>query len=174
HEAGETLPQLVDDLLLAGLAGPEVDGRLAGLDPELLGPGHGPEHGRRLQELLGRYAAPVQTGPPHLVLLHHGHRQPGGGAVEGGRVASGPPADDHHIELAGRADHLLSTPNSLVTLPTSPDGLYRRWWRRTTGARSRRRRSEVRRPRRPLPRHHPPARPSPAPGSAQLGPPSPS
>ena len=71
------LPELVDDLLLAGLALGEVDRRLLGDDPELLGAGHGAVHRRRLQELLGRDAAAVQAGAADLVLLDHRDVQPG-------------------------------------------------------------------------------------------------
>ena len=77
HEAGEALPQPVDDLLLAGLAHGEVDDGLPGLDPELLGPGDVAVDGRRLEELLGRDAAPVQAGAADLVLLDDARPEPG-------------------------------------------------------------------------------------------------
>ena len=103
QQAGQPVEQLVDDLLLALLADRELDrrarsGRRPAHDPELGGRAHRAVDGGRLQELLGRHAAPVEAGAAHLVQLDQRHRQPGGGAVEGGGVPARPPADDDHVE----------------------------------------------------------------------------
>ena len=109
-QAGEALPEAVDDLLLAGLAHREVDDRLARVDAELLGPGDVAVDGRRLQELLGRDATPVQAGAAHLVLLHEGDVQTDGRAVQGCGIAAGATSDHREIELLSRRDHLLDRP----------------------------------------------------------------
>src|SRR5207245_6475858 len=88
HQALQALPELVDDLLLAGLAGGEVDRGLVGLHAELLGPGHGAEHGGGLQELLGGDAAPVQAGAAHLLLLDPGDAEASGRPAQGSRTPS--------------------------------------------------------------------------------------
>ena len=103
QEALEPLEQLVDHLLLPGLADREAHGGnvlagTTGMDPELVRPGHRAEDRRRLQELLGRHAAPVQTGAADLVELDHSHRETGGGTVQGGGIAAGPATDDDHVE----------------------------------------------------------------------------
>ncbi len=108
----QSLEQLLDHLALAVEADRELDRRLAGVDPELLGLRHRPVDRRRLEELLCGHAAAVQAGPPHLVHLDEAYRQPGGAGVQGGRVATRAAADDHEIELrrslglVGRTDHL--------------------------------------------------------------------
>src|SRR5439155_26050174 len=98
----EALPQLIDDLLLSGLAGGEVHRGLVGLDAELLGAGDGAVDGGGLEELLGRDAAPVQASAADLLLLDHGDVEAGGGAVQGGGVAPGASTDHDHVELFGR------------------------------------------------------------------------
>src|SRR5205823_1828233 len=117
HEALKALPELVDDLLLAGLAGRELDGRLVGQDAELLGAGDGAEDAGRLEVLLGRDAAAVEAGAAHLVLLDDGDAQAGAGAVERGGIAAGAAADDDDVELLGRGDHLLEDGSK----PMAPD-----------------------------------------------------
>src|SRR5207302_6594357 len=92
HQALEALPELVDHLLLAGLAGGEVDRRLVGLHAELFGAGDRAVDGGRLEELLGRDATPVEAGTADLLLLDHGDVEAGGSAVEGGGIAPGPSA----------------------------------------------------------------------------------
>ena len=121
HQALQALPELVDDLLLAGLALGELDHGLLDGDAELLGPGHGAEHRRRLQELLGRDAAAVQAGAADLLLLHHGDVEAGQAAVEGRRVAGGAAADDHDVESLGRRDHLLRSRASAYWPPADSD-----------------------------------------------------
>ena len=91
----------------------ELDGGLARLYAELLRPPDGAEHRRRLEELLGRDAAPVQAGAADLVLFDDGYGQPGGGAVKGGRVPARAAADDDDVVLRRlslarwQTDHLL-------------------------------------------------------------------
>ena len=92
--------------LRAWLAAKSIVG-LVGLHAELLGAGDRAEHRGRLEELLGRDAAAVQARAADLVLLDHGDRQAGGGAVEGGRVAARAAADDDDVELLG---HGISLP----------------------------------------------------------------
>src|SRR5207244_8711307 len=72
HQPLEALPELIDDLLLAGLAGGEVDRGLIRQNAELLGPGDRAIDGGGLEELLGRDAASVQAGAADLLLLDHG------------------------------------------------------------------------------------------------------
>ena len=115
HQAGEALPQLVDHLLLAGLARGEVDAGLIGDHAEVLGVADGAEHRRRLEVLLGRDAATVQARAAHLVLLDDGHLEARRRAVEGGAVSAGTAADDHEVELfaaTGRAYAAVSGPRS--------------------------------------------------------------
>ena len=108
HEPLEALPQLIDDLLLAGLGLGEVDRwRDPATIPNSLAPVHGAVDRRRLQELLGRDAAPVQAGAADLGLLDHGDVETRQAAAQGGGVAGGTAADDDDIELLGRGDHLL-------------------------------------------------------------------
>src|SRR5579875_2321649 len=107
EEPLQALPQLVDDLLLPGLALGELEEGLVDADAELLGAGHGPVDRRRLEELLGRDATPVQARAPDLLLLDDGDVEAGQASVQGRRVAGGSTADDDDIELLGRGDHLL-------------------------------------------------------------------
>ncbi len=103
----EALGELVDDLLLAGLAGREVQRGLAGVDPELLGVADGAEHLRGLEQLLRRDAAAVEAGPADPLLLDHRDPEPGRGSVQRGRVPAGATAQDDDIEpLSHRAHHL--------------------------------------------------------------------
>ena len=107
QQAREALPEVVDHRLLAGLADREVDRRLARLDAELRRLGDRAERVRRLQELLGRDAAPVEAGAANLVLLDHRSGEAGRAGVERRSVATRPTADDHEIEVLGRWNHPL-------------------------------------------------------------------
>ena len=101
HQARQALEQLVDHLLLAGLADREVHAGWvtpgAGPDAEPGRSGYRPVDGGRLQKLLGRDTAPVEAGSAHLVHLDHGHRQTGRRSVEGGGVTPRTSTDDHHV-----------------------------------------------------------------------------
>ena len=66
----------------------------------------------RLEELLGRDAAPVETRPADPVLLDERDVQAGRGAVQRGRVAGRATAEDHDVELLGQNGHLLELPRS--------------------------------------------------------------
>ena len=74
---------------------------LIGEDAELLGAGHVAVHRRRLEQLLGRDATPVQAGAADLLLLDHGDVETGRRAVQSGRVAARSPADDHDVVVVG-------------------------------------------------------------------------
>src|SRR5262249_56434825 len=91
----EALRQLVDDLLLAGLADGEVERRLAAVDPELLGPGDGAQHLGGLEQRLGRDAALVQTGPADLLVLDERDPEARGRAVQR-RPLPTRPTPPHH------------------------------------------------------------------------------
>ena len=99
EQAGQALPELVDHGVLAVLAHGEVERDPGDVDAELLRALDRPVHGRRLEEFLGRDAAPVQAGPADLVPLDDGDREPGCRAVEGGGVAARPAADHDDVEL---------------------------------------------------------------------------
>ena len=101
HQPGEALPEAVDDRCLRAWLTAKSTVRLAGLDAELLGPGDVAVHRRRLEELLGRDAAPVEARAADLVLLHARHLQPGAGAVERGGVAARTTTDHHQVVLLG-------------------------------------------------------------------------
>ena len=100
HEPDEALDDPVDDLLLAGLGGGEVDDRGARLDAELGGVGDVALHGRRLQERLGRDAPAVQARAAHDVHLDDGDVEARRGGVQRGAVPAGSAADDDEIEVA--------------------------------------------------------------------------
>ena len=112
HQTLQALPELVDDLLLAGLGLGELHRRCVHRDPELLRAYDGPVDARRLEELLGRDAAPMKAGAPHLLLLDHCDLQAGQAATQGGCVPCRTAANDHDIELLGRRNHLLGTHQS--------------------------------------------------------------
>ena len=78
-----------------------------GVDAEVGRPLDGAQHLGRLEELLGRDAAPVQAGPADPALLDERDVEPGGRAVERGRVAGRTAAEDHDVELLGQDGHLL-------------------------------------------------------------------
>ena len=121
---GDATDEAGDDLLLALLGHLEVDARRAGLDAELGGVGDVAVHGGRLEERLGRDAAPVEARAAEGVDLDEGHLHPGGRGVERSRVATRASTDDDEIELIGRRDHLFSAsrssaraaPNLLLTV----------------------------------------------------------
>ena len=95
----ETLGQPVDDLLLALLRHRQVEDGLARLHAEFLGSGHGAHDLGRLQQLLGRDAAPVQAGAANPRLFDHPDGQPGGGPVQRGGVATRPAPEDDDVEF---------------------------------------------------------------------------
>jgi len=70
-----------DDLLLARLAGAQVEAGLTRVDAELFGARHRSEYLRGLEELLGRDAALVETGPADALVLDERDAQSRGGAV---------------------------------------------------------------------------------------------
>src|SRR5690242_18292186 len=97
-EAGKTPPELVNDVLLAGLTRSEVQHRLLGADTELLRRRNRAVHRRGLEQLLRRDATAVQAGTADLLLLDESDRQPRTCAVQGGGVAPGTAADDDEVE----------------------------------------------------------------------------
>ena len=107
EQALETLGQSVDDLLLAGLAGSQVERRLARVDAELLGAGDRAQHLGRLEQLLRRDAAAVKARATDSLLLDQGDSLAHRGAVQGGRVPGRPTAEDHDVELLS---HFTSFP----------------------------------------------------------------
>ena len=76
-------------------------GVVAGAHAEGGGLGHRAVDVGRLQQLLGRDAAPVEAGPADLVPLDDGDPEPGRRAVERGRVAPRSTADDDDVVLLG-------------------------------------------------------------------------
>jgi hypothetical protein len=99
HERLKALAQLVDDLLLAGLAGGEVERGLVGHHAELLGSGNRAVDGRRLQHVLGGDAPAVQARPSNLLALDDRDRKPRRSAIQGRAVARRPATDHNQIEL---------------------------------------------------------------------------
>ena len=120
HQPLQALPELVHDLLLTGLRLGELDSRCVDDDTELLGPGDRPIDARGLEELLRRYASPVQARAADLLLLDYGDVEPGQPAAEGRSVTSRTTADNHHIELLGRLNHLLGQMSNLGRRDRSP------------------------------------------------------
>ena len=118
QQAREAFEELVYDSVLPVLADGELDRGLAGLDPELLRPFDGAEHGGRLEELLRRHAAPVQAGPADLVLLDDRDRQPGRPGVESRGVPARPTTDDDDVVLR----RLGFVPWQTNHLPFQPKG----------------------------------------------------
>src|SRR5581483_10807423 len=108
EQALEPLVLALDDLALTQLGGREVDRPALDPDTELLGPLDCAVDGRRLQELLGRDASPVEASPPDLVLFHQGDAQARPAAIEGGGITRRPTPDDYDIKRLGRRDHHLS------------------------------------------------------------------
>ena len=105
QEPRESLEETIHDLALASLADREVHRDPRGLDAKVLRVLDGAVHVGRLQELLGRHAAPMQAGAADLVALDDRDIEPGGRPVEGGRVAAGPSADHDHVELLDLVGH---------------------------------------------------------------------
>ena len=122
HQSLQTLPQLIDHLLLAGLGLGELDRRRVDDDPELLGSGDGAVDGRGLEELLGRYATAMQAGAANLFLLDHGDVESGQTAAQGCGIAGRTATDDNDVELLGRRDHLLRTSSNVGRLGTCSAG----------------------------------------------------
>ena len=117
--------EAVDDLLLAGLGDGEVDRRRAGLDAELGGVGDVAVHGRRLEERLGRDAAPVEARAAEAVLLDERDLQAGRRGVQRGGVSTRAATDHHEIELLGRRDHLIRAWAAWSPLPVALVGVPR-------------------------------------------------
>ena len=114
EQPGQALVELAHDGVLAVLAHGEVDRHPGHVDAELLGALDRPVDRGRLEELLGRDAAPVQAGAADLVPLDDGDGEARGGAVERGGVAAGTTADHDDVELV-LACHRLSSPCVLTT-----------------------------------------------------------
>ncbi len=95
----ETRREAVDDVLLAGLRRAELERGGGGDHPELGRAADGAQHLGRLEQLLGRDAAAVQAGAADPLLLDDGDVHPGARAVQRSRVAAGPAAEDHEIEV---------------------------------------------------------------------------
>ena len=72
HQAGQSFVQLLDDLLLAGLANGEIDRRLPGRNPEVLGARNGTDDGGSLEKRLCGNASPMQARSANLVPLDNG------------------------------------------------------------------------------------------------------
>ena len=118
----EPLEQPVDDLLLAALADREVGRDLARREPELVGVLERPVDVGGLQELLRGHAAAVQARPADLLALDDRDVEPRRGAVEGGGVAAGAPADDDDVVVRLLRGHAASFP---VGPSSDPRSAYR-------------------------------------------------
>ena len=103
----ESRREAIDHCLLAGLRFGEVHGRCRGVHSEFGGAPHRAEDLGRLQELLGRNAPTVQARAADAALLDHRDVHPGRRPVERGRVATGPTAENHEVEIVGQG-HLGS------------------------------------------------------------------
>jgi hypothetical protein len=88
-----------DDALLALLGAGEVDLGIAALDAEVARVVDVALDGGGLEERLGRDAAPVEAGATQRVLLDHRDVEARRRPVQGGRVPTGPTADDDQIEV---------------------------------------------------------------------------
>ena len=109
QQTRQALEQRLDHAVLASHGRGHVDRGIAGLDAELLGPAHRPDHVARLEQGLGRDAATVEAGATDLVLLDEGDVQACGRAVEGGGVATGTTTDDDDVKVLCRGNHLQET-----------------------------------------------------------------
>src|SRR4029453_13417225 len=95
--------EAVHDLLLARLAGAQVQGRLlAGVDAELLGARDRSEHLGGLEELLGGDATPGEAGAPDPLVLDHRDAQARRRAVQRGCVPTRSSSEDDAAELLGQ------------------------------------------------------------------------
>jgi len=105
--AGEPARELADHALRLPLAqGIERDARGAEVHAELLGALGLAQHGRHVQEGLGRDAALEEAGAPEPLARVHDHRlEPQLGAPEGRRVAAGPAAHHDDVHLADEVAH---------------------------------------------------------------------
>src|SRR5580704_13504825 len=101
EERLQAFGEAFDDLLLARLAGSQVEGGLTAVDAELLGAGDGAEHLRGLEELLGRDATPVEAGPADALVFDERDAQARRGAVQGRGVPAGAAAQDDDVEVLG-------------------------------------------------------------------------
>ena len=102
----KALPVAFDDRALAGEGDVPVEAGDVGEDAVLLGVLHVSVRRRRLEQLLGRDATPVQARAPDLVLLDEGDLETGRSAVQGGGVPARTTTDDDDVELlshVGRA-----------------------------------------------------------------------
>ena len=99
----EATGQPVDDLLLAGLAGAQVERRLARVDAVRLGARHGAQHLGGLEQLLRRDAARCRHVPPTRWSSTRAMLRPGRGAVERGGIATGAAPEDDDVEAVGHS-----------------------------------------------------------------------
>src|SRR5713226_2440976 len=99
QEPGQACVQLLDNAVLPGVECRPVRRGCGGgqADAEGVGMTDGPEHLGGLEERLCRNTTAVQAGAADLVLLDEGHPQAGRGAVQGGRIAAWPAAQDDHV-----------------------------------------------------------------------------
>ena len=81
----------------------QIQGRFAGVDPELLRAAHGAQHLSGLEELLRGDAALVQAHPTHPSLLDEDHPESGGRSGESGGIAPGPTAQDDDVVVLGHS-----------------------------------------------------------------------
>ena len=104
----ETRGEPVDDLLFAHLGSTQIEHRIAvDVDAEFGRVAHRAQHVRRLQQLLGRDAPPVQARATDAPFFDERDVQPRGGAVERGGIAGRSSAEDHNVEFVGQDGHLL-------------------------------------------------------------------
>ena len=91
---------------LALLADTQVEGGLARLNTELLGPGHRADDLRRLEELLWRDAAPMQAGASDAGFLDEANGESCCRPIEGGGLATGTTTEDNDVEFVGHGRSL--------------------------------------------------------------------
>ncbi len=103
----DPLRQAVDHLLLATLRSAQIERGETHLHAEVVRGLDGPQHLGRLEQLLGRHAAPVQARPADAVLLHQRDIEAGGRSVERRAVAGGSAAEHYQIVVLAQDGHLL-------------------------------------------------------------------